>query len=66
MKILLQCVRTQNYVRAVGMWTAVPEQALEFTEVVSALDFALEHGLTGVRPVIRSDYSVAEVYLSVF
>jgi hypothetical protein len=48
------------------MWTAVPEQALEFTEVVSALDFALEHGLTGVRPVIRSDYSVAEVYLSVF
>jgi hypothetical protein len=65
MKVVLQCVRTRNYVRGVGSWTAIPEQALEFTELVSALDFALEHSLTGVRPVIRSDYSVAEVHLSV-
>lgn len=65
MKVLLQCATTRNYVRSVGMWTAIPEQALEFTDLVPALDFALRHGLREVRPVIRSDSSVAEVHLSV-
>lgn len=65
MKVVLQCVRTRNYVRGVGSWTAIPEQALEFTEVVPALDFALRHGIKDVRPVICWDHSIAQLPLSV-
>ena len=62
MKILLQCIRTHNYVQDVVSWTTLPEHALEFTAVVPALDFAVRHGLKDIRPVIHWDDSPAEVH----
>jgi len=62
MRILLQCVRTHNYVQDVGSWTTLPHQALEFNALVPALDFALHYGLKDIRPVILWPDSAAAVH----
>lgn len=64
MRILLQCVRTHNYVQDVDSWTSVQEQALEFTSLVPALDFVLQYGLKDIHPVIDWHDSAAEVQSS--
>ena len=64
MRILLQCVRTRTYVQHAGSWTRIPEQALEFSALIPALDFALRYGMKDVRPVIHWDFSVAELHSS--
>lgn len=53
MKILLQHVRTQLYLRSLGNWTADPRQAYDFKHSRRAIDFAREHSVTGVQVAVK-------------
>ncbi len=53
MKILLQHVRTQLYVRGLGNWTANPVEAHDFQHSQRAIDFARDHGLTAVQIAVK-------------
>lgn len=53
MKILLQHVRTQLYVRSLGNWTANPLEAYDFQHSQRAIDFARDHGLTAVQIAVK-------------
>lgn len=53
MKILLQHVRTQLYVRSLGNWTANPHEAYDFQHSQRAIDFAREHGLISVQVAVK-------------
>jgi len=53
MKILLQHVRTQLYLRRLGSWTANPREAFDFRHSQSAIDFTREHDLRGVQIVAK-------------
>lgn len=53
MKILLQHVRTQLYLRSLGNWTANAYDALDFQHSQRAIDFAREHTLAGVQTAVK-------------
>ena len=53
MKILLQHVRTQLYLRRLGSWTPNPREAFDFRHSQSAIDFARDHALPGVQIVVK-------------
>jgi hypothetical protein len=53
MRILLQHVRTQLYLRSLGNWTVSPLEAFDFRLSQSAIEFAREHDLPGVQIVIK-------------
>jgi hypothetical protein len=53
MKMLLQHVRTQLYLRSLGNWTANPLEAHDFQHSQRAIDFAREHGLSGVQLAVK-------------
>jgi aryl-alcohol dehydrogenase-like predicted oxidoreductase len=53
MKILLQHVRTQLFVRSLGNWTANPLEAYDFQHSQRAIDFARDHGLTAVQIAVK-------------
>jgi hypothetical protein len=53
MKILLQHVRTQLYVRSLGNWTPNPLDAYDFQHSQLAIDFARDHGLTAVQIAVK-------------
>jgi hypothetical protein len=53
MKILLQHVRTQLYLRSLGNWTANHLEAHDFQHSQRAFDFAREHGLYGVQLAVK-------------
>ena len=55
MKVLLQDLRTLDYLDTGGDWSADANRAFDFLEVVHALDFALRHRLQHVRPVFKFD-----------
>lgn len=63
MKILLQHVRTQLYVRSLGNWTANPLEAYDFQHSQRAINFAREHTLNGVQIAVRfTDSQFDEVF----
>lgn len=53
MKILLQHIRTQLYLRSLGNWTANPLEAHDFQHSQRAIDFAREHALHGVQIAVK-------------
>ncbi len=53
MKILLQHVRTQLYLRSLGNWTGNAYEALDFQHSQRAIDFAREHSLNGVQIAVK-------------
>jgi len=53
MKMLLQHVRTQLYLRSLGNWTASPHEAHDFQHSQRAMDFAREHRLAGVQLAVK-------------
>lgn len=53
MKILLQHMRTQLYLRSLGNWTANPLEAFDFQHSQRAIDFAREHALNGVQIAVK-------------
>jgi hypothetical protein len=53
MKILLQHVRTQLFVRSLGNWTSNPLEAYDFQHSQRAIDFARDHGLTAVQIAVK-------------
>ncbi len=53
MKILLQHSRTRLYLRGPGDWTANPAEALDFQHSQKAIDFARQHGLSGVQIAVK-------------
>ena len=53
MRILLQHVRTQLYLRGLGDWTANVYEAFDFQHSQKAIDFAHNHSLTGVQIAVR-------------
>lgn len=53
MKILLQHVRTQLYLRNLGSWTPNPREAFDFRHSQSAIDFTRDHDLRGVQIVVK-------------
>ncbi|TAL04863.1 MAG: hypothetical protein EPO07_04600 [Verrucomicrobia bacterium] len=63
MKMLLQHIRTQLYLRSLGNWTANPHEAHDFQHSQRAMDFAREHGLSGVQLAVKfSDAQFDEVF----
>ena len=63
MRILLQHVRTQLYLRSLGNWTMNPLEACNFQHSQRAIDFVNEHGLTGVQIAVKfSDSQYDEVF----
>ena len=53
MKILLQHIRTQLYLRSLGNWTANPHDAHDFQHSQRAIDFARDHALSGVQIAVK-------------
>ena len=53
MKILLQHMRTQLYLRSLGNWTANPLEAFDFQHSQRAIDFAREHALHGIQIAVK-------------
>lgn len=53
MRILLQHVRTQLYLRSLGNWTANPLEGYDFQHSQRAVDFAREHGIGGVQIAVK-------------
>jgi hypothetical protein len=53
MRILLQHTRTQLYLRGLGDWTANPYDAFDFQHTQKAINFARDHGLTGVQIAVK-------------
>jgi hypothetical protein len=53
MKIVLQHIRTQLYLRSLGNWTANPLEAHDFQHSQRAIDFAREHGLNGIQIAVK-------------
>ena len=53
MKILLQHIRTQLYLRSLGNWTANPLEAHDFQHSQRAIDYAREHALNGVQIAVK-------------
>jgi hypothetical protein len=57
MKILLQHARTQLYLRSLGNWTANPLEGFDFQHSQRAIDFAREHGISGVQIAVKFNES---------
>ena len=53
MRILLQHVRTQLYLRSLGNWTANPLEGYDFQHSQRAVDFSREHGIGGVQIAVK-------------
>jgi len=53
MRVLLQDAETSSFLRANRVWTPLADEALDFVQVVRAVDYALEHGLGDVRVVLK-------------
>ena len=63
MKILLQHVRTQLYLRSLGNWTVNHQEANDFQHSKRAIDFARENSLTGIQVVVKfTDSHFDEVF----
>ncbi len=56
-RVLLQNAVTLSFVGIEWGWTANADEALNFGEVVRAIDYAISHGLGEVRVVIKSEDS---------
>ena len=55
LRVVLQSQETLGYVAHDGGWTADVRRALDFKGVVDAMDYALSHGLCGVRAVLKCE-----------
>ena len=53
MRILLQHVRTQLFLKSLGNWTANPYEAFDFEHSQRAIDFAEQNGLHGVQILVK-------------
>ncbi|MEY4387343.1 MAG: hypothetical protein RLY20_2626 [Verrucomicrobiota bacterium] len=53
MRILLQHVRTQLFLKGLGNWTANPYEAFDFEHSQRAIDFASENNLQGVQILVK-------------
>jgi hypothetical protein len=53
MKILLQHMRTNLYLRSLGSWTDNPEEAHDFKHSQRLLDFVQNNGLEGVQIAVK-------------
>lgn len=53
MKILLQHVRSQLYLKSPGDWTANPFEAFDFQHSQKAIDFARDHDIEGVQIAVK-------------
>ena len=54
-KVLLQSTETLGYVSGDGNWTADVRRAFAFDGVVDVMDYALSHGLSRVRAVLKCE-----------
>jgi hypothetical protein len=54
MRILLQHARTGLYLQGLGIWTADPDEALNFQHSQKAIDYACKHGIIGVQIAVRA------------
>jgi hypothetical protein len=62
-KVLLQNVETLRFVGGDRDWTANADEALDFGEVVRAVDYAFGHGLGDMRAVIKRQDSQFDLSL---
>jgi hypothetical protein len=53
MKILLQHMGTNLYLRSLGSWTDNPEEAHDFKHSQRLLDFVYNNGLGGVQIAVK-------------
>jgi len=53
MKILLQHMKTNLYLRSLGSWTDNPEEAHDFKHSKRLLDFVQNNGLEGVQIAVK-------------
>jgi len=53
MRILLQHVRTQLFLKSLGNWTANPYEAFDFEHSQRAIDFADQNQLQGVQILVK-------------
>ena len=55
LRVVLQSEETLGYVAREGGWTADVRRAIDFGGVIEAMDYALSHGLRGVRTVLKCE-----------
>ena len=53
MRILLQHVRTQLFLKSLGNWTANPYEAFDFEHSQRAIEFADHNHLQGVQILVK-------------
>jgi hypothetical protein len=63
MKVLLQSLETKTYFCGEQKWTENADEAVDFQEVVLAVDYVLERGLENVRAVVKFGNSYPDVVL---
>jgi hemerythrin-like domain-containing protein len=63
MKVLVQNLETLHYVGGEMDWTSDADQALNFVQVVHAVDYAMKHGFENVRVVMKFEGTCDDVEL---
>lgn len=53
MKILIQSKDRNIFVRSVGTWTGDPDQARQFPDTITAMEFCARHSLHHVRILLK-------------
>jgi hypothetical protein len=53
MKILIQHIRTQLFLKTEGVWTSNPYEACDFGHSHKAIEFAEQHKLMGVQILVK-------------
>jgi hypothetical protein len=61
MKILLQQVRSRLYFRSMGVWTVYAQWGFDFQNSQRAIEFAAQHGITGVQLVVQAPGAPDEI-----
>jgi hypothetical protein len=62
-KVVLQDVRTSEYVREGGGWTRKSQLARDFGAIPEAVDYALKRGLKDARVVVKAPTSADDLAL---
>jgi hypothetical protein len=53
MRILLQHIRTQLFLKSLGNWTANPYEAFDFQHSQRAIEFAEKNQLQGIQILVK-------------
>ena len=64
MRVILRCKKTQLYLKRVGDWIALEEDAYVFSDVTNAFQFCSKHGLKDISVVLKFGAGLEDLALN--